>query len=239
MPRSFQPISLNGPPEPPVLAGLTVNVTGTVAVWLFPVTVMVPVKVPAESPVTTEDTVNVAGVVPVAGETFSQEALPALAVNVVFGLAVSDRVCPAGEVPPAVAENESELGLTPSVVEAAFTVNVTATLTVRPLPVTLMVPVNVPADNPLTVGDTVKLAGVVPVEGETFNHVPPLTLAVKAVFGLADNDRLFDAGDVPPAVAEKDSDVGLTANVLTAEIVNDTGTVTLCDSPYLIWIVPL
>jgi hypothetical protein len=138
-----------------------------------------------------------------------------------------------------VAENESVPGLTPSVFEAAATVNVTGTWTVWPFPVTLIVPVNVPADNPLTTGDTARLAGVVPLEGDTFNHDPPLTLAVYAVLGLADNDSLWDEGDAPPAVAEKESDVGLTVNVLAAAMVNDTGMLTRCSSPYWIWIVPL
>jgi hypothetical protein len=145
---------------------------------------------------------------------------------VVLGLALTERLCAAGEVPPAVPENDSVPGLTLSVA-AGFTVKVTGILAVWPLPVTVIVPDNVPADRPATLDDTVNVAGVVPVEGETLSHDAPLTLAVYVVFGLAVSDRVCEAGDVPPAVAANDNDVGITENVLVAaEIVNDTGTLT-------------
>ncbi len=97
-------------------------------------------KVPAASPVTLLVTVNVAGVVPVAGETVSQERLPALAVNVVLGLALTEIVCDAGDAPPAMAANDSDAGLTVSVGDAAPTVNETGILSVSPFPVTVTVP---------------------------------------------------------------------------------------------------
>ena len=163
------------PPVPP--PELTLKVTGTTEVSPLALTVMVPLKVPAARPLTLEATVNVAGVVPVAGETVSHDPLLTLAVNAVLGLAVSDSDCEAGETPPAVALNESKVGLTLSV-DAGLTVNVTGTLTVCPLPVTVMVAVKVPADSPLTLDDTVNVAGVVPVDGEMVSHDAPLTLAV-------------------------------------------------------------
>lgn len=50
------------------------KVTGTDVVWPLPVTTTIPLYVPAARPVRVEETVNVAGVVPVAGVTLSQEA---------------------------------------------------------------------------------------------------------------------------------------------------------------------
>ena len=83
-----------------------------------------------ESPVTTAETVSDAGVAPLDGETRSHETLPALAVNVALGLALSDNVCDAGDVPPAVAENDNEVGLTVSVFIVAEIFNCTGTLLV-------------------------------------------------------------------------------------------------------------
>src|SRR5579864_6964952 len=136
MPRSFHPISLKGPPEPEVPPpDATVNVTGTLVVMPLPANVMVPLNVPAAKPVTTGETVSVAGVVPVAAEILSHEELPALAVNVALGDAVSERLCEAGDAPPEVAENESVPGLTFRVgLVPALTVKVTGTLVVMPLP---------------------------------------------------------------------------------------------------------
>jgi hypothetical protein len=166
---------LNVPPPP--LAELTVNVTGTLVLMPLPVMVIVPLNVPAVRPVMLEDTVSVAGVVPVAGETCSHDAPLAVALKVAFGLALTARVCEAGEAPPAVAEKESVPGLTLSV-DAGLTVNVTGTVTVWPLATTLMVPVKVPAFRSVTLEDTVSAAGVVPVAGETFSHDAPLAVAL-------------------------------------------------------------
>jgi hypothetical protein len=157
-------------------AGFTVKVTWIVAVRPLPVTVMVPAKGPADSPVTLEDTVRVAGVVPVLGETLSHDPPLTLAVKVAFGLALTARLCEAGDTPPAVALNDNVPGLTLSV-DAGFTVNVTGIVAVWPLPATVTEPVKVPADSPETLDETVSVAGVVPVAGETLSHDPPLTLA--------------------------------------------------------------
>jgi hypothetical protein len=204
----------------------TVKVTGTERVMPLPIIVMVPVRVPAESPVTLEETVNVAGVVPVAGETVSHGSPLTAAVKVVLGVALRVKLCESGDVPPAVAENEREVGLTVNVGEDdGLTVKVTGTVRVRPLPVTVMVPVKVPAASPVTRADTVRVAGVAPEEGETLSQLAPLTVAVKEALGLAVIDRLFDAGEAPPTVAVNDNEVGLTLSVLvTAEIVRVTGT---------------
>ena len=87
------------------------------------------------------DTVKEAGVVPVDWETLSQETLPALAVNVVLGLAVSEIVFEPGEAPPAVAENDNDVGVTVSVFTEALIVNCTGTLLMRYSPrLMLMVP---------------------------------------------------------------------------------------------------
>jgi len=94
-----------------------------------------------------------------------------------LGDAARERLCEAGEVPPAVAENVSAVGLTVKVA-AGFTVKVTGMVTVCPLPVTTTEPEKVPAARPVTAEDTVSVAGVVPDEGETVNHDPPLALAV-------------------------------------------------------------
>jgi len=224
-----------------VAAGFTVNVTGTLVAMPLAVTVMEPVKVPAARPVTTDDTVRVAGVVPVAGETFSHEALPAVAVNVALGEALSERLCEAGEVPPAGAEKDSVPGLTVSVgVDAGLTVSVTGMLAVWPLPVKTTVPENVPAASPVMAEDTVRVAGVAPVAGETFSHDAPLTPAVNVVLGLAESESVFDAGEAPSAVAENDKEAGVTDKVLVgADTVKVTGTLTECSSPYLMWMEPL
>ena len=87
------------------------------------------------------------------------------------------RLCDSGDVPPAVAENESDTGLTFNVAPG-FTVKETGMERVIPFPVTVMVPLNVPADNPLTLECTVSVAGVVPVVGETVSQGAPLTLAM-------------------------------------------------------------
>ena len=189
----------------------------------MPVTVIVPVNVPADIPTTVDDTVTVAGVVPVAGETDSHEAPITPAVKVVFGLALTARLCIAGETPPAVAVNENEVGLTVSVV-AGLTTKVTGMVEVWPLPVTVTVPVKVPAERPLTLDETVKVAGVVPVAGETVSQGAPLTLAVKVVLALAESERLWEPGDAPPAVAENESDAGLTVSVAAGFTVKVTGT---------------
>jgi hypothetical protein len=186
---------------------------------------MFPVNVPAARPVTCAVTVNVAGVVPVAGETVSQAAPLTLAVKLALGLAVTDRLCEAGDVPPAVAVNESVPGLTFNVDVAELTVKVTGTVRVIPLPVITMFPVNVPAARPVTCAVTVNVAGVVPEEGDTLSQAAPLTRAVKLVFGDALTEMVFDAGDEPPALAVNVNEVGLTVSVLVAaETVNVTGT---------------
>jgi hypothetical protein len=143
----------------------------------------------------------------------------------VFGLALTVRLCATGDVPPDVAENESVPGLTVSVLVAAETVKVTGTLRVMPLPTTVIVPVNVPAASPVTLAVTVSVAGVVPLLDETRNQVAPLTVAVNVALGVALTVRFCEAGELPPAVAENDSEVGLTVSVLvTAETVRVTGT---------------
>ena len=121
-----------------------------------------------------------------------------------------------------------------------LTVNVTGTAEVLPFPVTVIVPVNVPAANPETLDDTVSVAGVVPVDGETLNHGAPLTLAVYVLLGLVVIDRLWEPGDAPIALAENDSEVGLTASVpAAAETFKVTGTLTYRSSPKRIRIVPV
>jgi hypothetical protein len=221
---------------PPLEA--TVKVTGTVLVVPLPLTVTVPVNVPAARPVTTGETASVAGVVPVEGETLSHDALPALAVKVLLGDAATETDWEAGDVPPAVAENESEPGFTDKV-GVPLRARVTGTLMVRPLPVRTTVPVKVPAARPVMVDETVMVAGVVPVEDETLSHDAPLTLAVNVVLGLAVSESVFDAGEAAPAGAENDNEVGVTARVLGAETVNVTGTLTERSSPYLMLTVPL
>lgn len=68
--------------------------------------------------------------------------------------------------------------------------------------------------------------------GDTLSHAEPPALAVKLALGVALTDKLFEAGEVPPAEAEKDNEVGLTVSVLgAAETVNVTGTLTLLSSP--------
>jgi hypothetical protein len=130
-----------------------------------------------------------------------------------------------------VAENESDPGLTFNVA-AGLTVKLTGTERVMPLPVLVTVPVNVPAESPVTIDETVKVAGVVPVEGETLSQDPPLTVAVKAVLGEALIDRLCAPGEVPPAVAVNDNEEGLTFSVRLAEAtVKVTGTRTVLSSP--------
>jgi len=80
-------------------------------------------------------------VVPEADETVSQVAVPPLAVKLVLGLALTAIDCDGGDEPPVVAENESDVGLNVKVgAVELFTVNVTATVRERPLPVTVMVP---------------------------------------------------------------------------------------------------
>ena len=51
-----------------------------------------------------------------------------------FGLAVRDRDCEPGDAPPAVAENDNDVGLTVSVLVAADTDKVTGTSTDRSSP---------------------------------------------------------------------------------------------------------
>jgi hypothetical protein len=220
-------------------AEFTVKVTGTVVVSPLPVIVIVPFSVPAANPATLDVTVTVAGVVPVAGETVSHGAPLTLAVKVVLGAALTERLCAAGELPPAVAENDSKPGVTFNV-GAGFTVKLTGTERVSPLPVIVIVPLKLPAANPETLDDTVNVAGVVPVAGETVNHGAPLTTAVKIVLGAALIDKLCAAGELPPAVAENDSEAGLTVSVLAAaEIVRVTGTWLRLSSPNRTVIVPL
>jgi hypothetical protein len=180
-----------------------------------------------------EDTVKVAGVVPVAGDTVSHDAPLTLAVNVVLGVALSDRLCEPGDVPPAVAENESEAGLTVKA-DAAPTEKVTGIVVVSPLPVTVMVPVKVPAASPVTLEETVSVAGVAPVAGETVSHGAPLTDAVNAVLGVALTDRLCEGGDVPPAVAVNDNVPGLTLNEAAGLTVKLTGTERVVPLPVMV-----
>jgi hypothetical protein len=89
---------------------------------------------------------------------------------------------------PELAVAERAIGDTPNVTDAGavkvmlwdalLTVNVTGTVEVLPFPVTVIVPVNVPAAKPDTLDDTERAAGVVPVAGETVSHAAPLALAV-------------------------------------------------------------
>lgn len=91
-----------------------------------------------------------------------------------------------------------------------LTVNVTGTVTVRPAPVMLTDPLYVPAPSGARFDVTLIVAGVVPVVGETVNHDPPDTLAVNVVLGDAETLKLCVAGELPPTVAENDSEAGLT-----------------------------
>ena len=220
-----------------VADGFTVNATGMVRVMVLPVIVIVPVRVPAESPDTLDDTVSVAGVVPVDGDTVSHGAPLTEAMNVVFGVAARERVCEAGLVPPAVAEKVSEAGLTVNVA-AGFTVNETGMVRVIELPVMVIVPIRVPAESPDTLDDTVSVAGVVPVDGDTVSHGAPLTEAMNVVFGVAARERVCEAGLAPPAVAEKVSEAGLTVNVADGFTVNETGMVRVIELPVMV-IVPI
>ena len=196
---------------------------------------MVPVKVPAARPVTRDATTIEAGVVPLVGETVSQEPPLAVAVKVVFGVALTERVCAAGDVPPTVAEKVSDAGVTVKV-DDGLTVKETGTVVVSPLPVTVMVPVKVPAASPETLDETVRVAGVVPVAGETLNHGAPLTDAVKAAFGVALTERVCEGGDVPPAVAVNESVPGLTLNVEAGLTVKLTGTVRVVPPPVTVMV---
>lgn len=108
---------------------------------------------------------------PVDGETLSQETPPALAANVAFGLAVSEIAFEPGDEAPAVAENDSEVGLTVST--GAEMLNCTGTWMVLFSPRRmLIVPLYVPPARPLGLADTVSVWGVVRYpDGETESHV--------------------------------------------------------------------
>lgn len=111
-----------------------------------------------------------------AGDTVSHGAPLTVAVKVALGVALKVRFCAAGEVLPDMPENDNDVGLTVNVV-AGFTVKVTGTVEVSPLPVIVIVPLSVPADSPATLDETVSVAGVVPVAGEIVSHGAPLTAA--------------------------------------------------------------
>jgi hypothetical protein len=68
----------------------------------------------------------------------------------------------------------------------------------------------VPAPNGATLDVTLTVAGVVPLVGETDSHDPPDGTAVNVALGESEMVRLCAAGELPPTVAEKDNELGLT-----------------------------
>ena len=152
----------------------TVKVTGTATVRPAPEIVTVPLYVPAASGATLAVTAIVAGVVPLDGVTDSHEPPEATAVNDAFGEAETPRLCAPGELPPTVAENDNELGLTEKLWVAELTVNVTGTDDVPALLLMLIVPRYVPATSFAELTETVSVCGVLIVPlGEIESQVTP------------------------------------------------------------------
>ena len=125
----------------------------------------------------------VAGVVPLDGETASHEPPEATAVNDVFGEAETLRLCAPGELPPTVAANDSEVGLTDKLCVAGFTVSVTGIDELPALLLMLIVPLYIPAASCDERTDTVSVCGVLRTPlGEIESHVTlpldPLALTV-------------------------------------------------------------
>ena len=170
---------------------------------------------PADRGATLDVTPTVAGVVPLAGETVSHEPPEATAVNDVFGVAEMLRLCAPGELPPTVAENESDVGFTNNVCVVELTVSVTATDVFPELLLMVTVPLYVPAASCAGRTATVSVCGVVRLPlGETDSHVtPPLDPEA-----LTENRTDLDAVTeivcccvaVLPAVALNESDAGET-----------------------------
>ena len=135
-----------------------------------------PLYVPAARGATLELTLTVAGVVPLDGETVSQDPPEATAVNEALGEAETLTVCAAGELPPTVAENDKDDGVTENVCVAELTVNATGIEEVPALLLILILPLYVPAVSCAARTETVSVCGVVRVPlGATDSHVvPPL-----------------------------------------------------------------
>ncbi len=130
-----------------------------------------------------------------------------------LGAALIDKLCATGDVPPAVAENDREPGLTFSVFVAAEIVSVTGTLWLFSPTRIVTVPLKVPAANPDGFAVTVNVWGVVRLpEGETESQVRPplvpeaLTPILTVLVAVTDNDPRMDL--VLPAVAVNENEVG-------------------------------
>lgn len=147
---------------------------GTATVRPPPEIVTDPLYVPAASGATLELTLTTAGVVPLEGETVSHDPPEATAVNEAFGVAETLRLCAPGELPPTVAENDSDEGLTENVCAAELTVRETGIDEVPALLPILIVPRYVPAGNCRVPTETVRVCGVIRVPlGDTVSHVAP------------------------------------------------------------------
>lgn len=129
---------------------------------------------PAARGATLELTLTVAGVVPLDGETVSHDPPEATAVNETFGVAETLRLCAPGELPPTVAENDNDEGVTENVCAAEVTVSVTGTDEVPALLLILIVPLYVPAASCVARIETASVCGVVSVPlGATDSHAAP------------------------------------------------------------------
>lgn len=132
----------------------------------------------------------------------------------VLGLAPTDKVAAAGDVPPTVPENDSETGLTVSVRVAAVIVKVTGTLTVAPSPTRmLMAPLYLAAASFVGFTVIVRCCGVARLpEGVTESQTrPPLVpdaLTVKRALLEAVTVRVFCMAVVLPTDAVNDSEAG-------------------------------
>ncbi len=80
-----------------------------------------------------------------------------------------------------------------------------------------------PALRGATLDVTFTVAGVVPLVGEMDSHDPPDETAVNVAFGEAEMLRLCAAGELPPTVAEKDRELGLTETDCPDPTVSVTG----------------
>jgi hypothetical protein len=203
------------------------NDTGT----LTPVSVptwrirTLPVVVPVGNPNCETVTVNVCGVVTVPeGETESHGArdsspVEAGTVTVVGVGAVTRIVCESGLPWIVVVVKVNDVGATVNVVGGGvgeLTVRVTGTVTVPAAAIRLILPLNVPAVSPVSDTEALMVAVVVRLpDGEIESQLVGADVA-EAVIGVGEFAKiLMDwlAGWVPPAVAVKLSDVGVTVNI--------------------------
>lgn len=119
-------------------------------------------------------TLIVAGVVPVVGETVSHDPPEATAVKDAFGVAAMLRLCAPGELPPTIAENDNDVGLTENACVVELTDRVTGIDELPVLLLMLTVPLYVPAVSCAGRTDTVRVCGVLRLPlGEMESHVTP------------------------------------------------------------------